>query len=429
MNFLIGSMKHHINGHKELTSYKDVVPFFNSSKLYIPLFHANAKIEVLVEEGAFIKVGTLLAQRNDHFYVPFYSSCSGTFKGIEKRAHSSGKMIEHLVIENDQKFEEEQNLSKLDYKKASIQEIVDFIKEKGIVGQGGAGFPTYIKYNGAKGIHTLIINAVECEPYITADYVSMINSLEFFKDGLLALLKASTANVCKLCIKEDKKDLINKLKDVFKENPEVLITPVPNVYPMGWERTLIYQVTKKRYEKLPSELGVIVSNATSAIAFGKALNTGIPITTSVVTFSGDAINNPSNVVCPIGTVVSEVIDSLGGLSTENAQIISGGPMMGSSLSSDAFVVAPTTNAITLLKYNEVKELDCLRCGLCVDNCPSGLQPVNLNQAEKTKDIEALEKLRYDQCIECGLCTYVCPSKRSVTEGIRRAKRYMALKKK
>ena len=429
MNFLIGSMRKHIEGHKDLTSGKDIISFFSSKLLYVPLFHANAKIDVLVKEGDLVKVGTLIAHRNDHFYVPFFSSCSGIVKGIEKRPHASTKDIDHLVIESDLKFEIDENLSKLDYQQASIQEIVDFIKEKGIIGKGGAGFPSYIKYNGAKGIHTLIINAVECEPYITADYISIKENLNCFKDGILALLKASGGNTCKLCIKEDKKELISKLKEIFVNNPEVVVTSVPNVYPMGWERTLIYQVTKKRYEKLPSELGVIVSNATTAIAFGKAMNTGVPITSTVVTFSGDALNNPCNVLCPVGTVVSEIISELGNLNTDNVQIIAGGPMMGNAITSDSFVITPTSNAITILKYKEVKEIDCLRCGLCVDHCPSGLQPVNINQAERAQDKESLIKLRYEQCIECGLCTYICPSKRSVTEGIRRAKKFMALQPK
>ena len=428
MAFLIGSMCKHIDGKKNLTDKKQVVSYFDSKKVYIPLFHANSKIELVVKEGDRVKVGTKIAEGKELFYVPLFSSVSGTVLGVESRMHSSMKKLDHLVIENDGKFEEEK-LPTLDYRTSSAEDIALFIKEKGILGQGGAGFPTYVKYVGAKGIHTVIINAVECEPFITSDYFNIKMNLDFFKEGVLALFKASNAKKVQVAIKKDKVELIDKLKSIFKENKEVEIVGVPNVYPMGWERTLIYALTKKRYDRLPSELGLIVSNATTALAFGKALITGIPITTKMITVSGNAIANPSNVLCPVGTIVNELLTACGGTTKENIQLIAGGPMMGTALTIDEFVITPYSNALTVLEYEEIKENKCLRCGACIEVCPSGLQPVNIANAEKTKNIEALVKLHYEKCIECGLCTYICPSKIAVTEKIRVAKRNMALRRK
>ncbi|MFI3284738.1 MAG: RnfABCDGE type electron transport complex subunit C [Erysipelotrichaceae bacterium] len=429
MDFLIGPMKKHLNGHKELTAHNEVVSYLSAPKLYIPLMHGPAKIEVLVNEGDYVKVGTLLAHRNDHFYVPMFASCSGVVKGVEKRMHSSLRMVEHLVIENDQKYTVEDNLSVLDYQKASEEEIAAFIKEKGIVGQGGAGFPTYIKYQNVKGCERLIINAVECEPYITADYAGLELYMDDFKDGVQALFKASKAPLCQIAIKSTKPEMIEKLKEAFKDVKGVEISAVPDAYPMGWERTLIYTLTKKRYDRLPIEVGCIVSNETTAIALGKAMRTGVPVVEKMITVSGDGIAKPSNVICSVGTVAKEILEFLGGTTAEEIQLIAGGPMMGSAMTSDQIVIGSANNALTVLKYQEVDPIGCLRCGTCVDHCPSGLQPVNINNAEKAKNLDRIVDLKADQCIECGMCTFVCPSKIAVTEGVRRAKRVLALKKK
>ncbi len=430
MAFITGPMRKHVNGHKELTSYGELVRVQAGSKVLIPLINmGSTTVDVLVKEGDKVKVGTKVAIRNDHFKVPLYSSVSGTVKGIEKVMHASLRPIDHLAIENDGKYEEEAPLKPLDAEKASVEELVEFMMEAGIVGCGGAGFPTYIKYKGIKGIDTLIINAVECEPYITADYKIMHEKLEDLKLGVCTLLKMSGASKALVCIKETKKDFIPKLIETFNGCNGVEVKAVPDVYPMGWERTLVYEVTKKRYEKLPSEIGIIVNNATTAIAFAEVLKTGMPIINKVVTVSGDGINTPSNVLVPVGVSAAEVVAACGGYTAEDVLLIAGGPMMGKTITNDLFVITPYSNALTIFKNKPVEEVACLRCGRCSDHCPAGLQPVRINMAEKTKNIDSLNKLCINDCIECGLCTYICPSKIDVTEGVRRAKRYMALQKK
>ncbi len=429
MSFLTGPMRKHVNGHKELTDHSELKRVGAGELVYIPLINmGSTTVEVFVKEGDAVKVGTKVASRNDHFKVPLFSSVSGTVKGIEKVMHTSLRPIEHLVIINDGKYEEEAPLAPLDYKSASKEELVEFMMNMGLVGCGGAGFPTYIKYRGIKGIKTLIINAVECEPYLTGDYAMMHEALEDLVAGVDAMLKMCEAEKAKVCIKETKKDFIPVMKEAFKVLDKAEVVAVPDVYPMGWERTLVYEVTKQRYDRLPAEIGCIVNNATTAIAFAQCLKTGMPIVEKIVTVSGDGVKEPCNVRVPVGVKASDVIAACGGYAADDVLLIAGGPMMGRTITSDQFVIGPYNGALTVLKHVPVKSIACLRCGKCSDHCPAGLQPVRINMAEKAKDTDALKKLGVMDCVECGMCTYICPSKIDVTEGVRRAKRIMALKK-
>lgn len=427
MSFLIGPMQKHLNGQKELTAHNEILHVAPQERVYIPLAMGNAKIDVLVKENDLVKVGTQIAARNDHFYVPIFASVSGRVVGIEKRMGQALRPVDHLVIESDGKMTKEEGLSTLSLD-ADSEAIIAFMKEKGLVGCGGAGFPTYVKYQTDK-CETLIINAVECEPFITADAREIELHKEDFKRGVMAMLKASKAKKCMVGIKETKKEMIPQLVELFKDQDLISVCPVKDVYPMGWERTLLYALIGKRYDKLPIEVGCIVSNATTAIMLGQAMESGMPIIEKMVTVSGDAIKEPHNVLCPVGTPFSALIATCGGFCKDKVELIAGGPMMGSAVTKDEVCVGLATNAVTVLEYKEVKEMNCLRCGQCVDHCPSGLEPVNINNAFKANDIDRLEKLRPMDCIECGMCTYICPSKIEVTEGIRRAKRAMALRMK
>lgn len=425
MSFLIGPMQKHLDGHKDLTAHNEILEIKNLEKVFVPLSMGNAKIEVLVKENDEVKVGDKIAQRNDHFYVPIFAPVSGKVLGIEKRMGSNLRPTDHIVIENDGKYEVSTNLSTLS-EDASAQEITEFIKEKGLVGCGGAGFPTYVKYQTDK-CETLIINAVECEPYITADARTIEEHKEYFKVGVKAMFKASNAKKCLIGIKESKKELIPVLVELFKGETGIEVSPVKDVYPMGWERTLLYALIGKRYEKLPIEVGCIVSNATTAIMLGQAMQTGLPIVEKIVTVSGDAVKEPHNVKCRVGTPFSALVEACGGYTKEKISLVAGGPMMGGSVTKDEVCVGAATNAITVLEYKEIEPVKCLRCGQCVEHCPSGLQPVNIANAFKANNIDRLEKLRPMDCIECGMCTYICPSKIEVTENVRRAKRTMALR--
>ncbi len=396
--------------------------------LYIPLVNGRAACTPLVKEGDEVKVGQKIGEPSDAFwYVPIFSPVSGTVVGIEKRMTTMLKPGEHLHIRNDHKGTTVQPFKPLDYEKASREKLLEFVKQAGMAGLGGAGFPTFNKYTKPEGIELLIINAVECEPYLTADYANSMANAKLMKTGVLALLKLSAAPKGLVAVKEDKKDLIAVLHEQFDGTP-VEVAEVPDIYPAGWERTLIYMLTGKRYDRLPAEAGCILNNVSTAIALGNALENGMPITKKYLTVSGDGVKEPKNVVVPVGTPASEVIAQCGGYEGEDCLLIAGGPMMGRTIPNDQFVIGIANNGLTVLQHREPFSVKCLRCGKCTETCPSGLVPVRINMAEQIKDIDSLKKLSIMDCIECGLCTYICPSKLDVTEGIRRAKRYMALVK-
>ncbi|MBR3128832.1 MAG: RnfABCDGE type electron transport complex subunit C [Solobacterium sp.] len=428
MSFLTGPMHHHLDGHKDLTNHKEILRLEEPDVIWIPLNNGAAPCTPLVNVGDEVKVGTKIAERNDHFYLPLFSPVSGTVTGIEKKMNSAMKMVDHMRIENDHKKTVEKPFEPFDYEKATREELLDFVKNAGMLGLGGAGFPTYVKYLKPEGIKSFIINGVECEPYLTTDYRSMMDNLELLKTGTLAMFKLSKAERGCVAVKEDKVDLIAELKKTFEGTP-IEIRTVPDIYPAGWERTLVWLLEQKRYDRLPAEVGCIINNASTAIALADALLNGMPVTHKLVTVSGDGVADPHNVYVPVGTTAHDIVQACGGYTSEDCMIIAGGPMMGSAIPNDTFVIGPANNGLTVLKHEPLDVVKCLRCGKCTEMCPSGLEPVRINNAEKVKDIDTLKKLDTLSCIECGLCSYICPSKIDVTEGIRRAKRYMALVKK
>lgn len=432
MSLFTGPMRQHLDGQKELTEHEEVVVIEAPEKVYIPLYNMNSTtFEVHVKEGDQVKVGTKVATRNDNFIVPVFSSVSGTVVGVENVMTPTLKPLPHLVIANDGKNEKVQSFTPIDYKTASREELIAFMKDAGIVGCGGAGFPTYIKYQGAKDCHSILINGVECEPFITADAKMMERYSKELVCGVAAMIKMAQAQKAIIAIKKTHQETIKIVRDAIAASKETNITvsEVPDVYPMGWERTVVYEVFKKRYDRLPGEVGVIVDNATTAISFALAMMEGIAITHKMVTVSGDAIKTCRNVWVPVGTKVKEITKLLGGYTKEDILLLSGGPMMGRAVINDEWVIGTYTNAVTILETKPIDSVACLRCGTCSEHCPAGLQPVRIRQAEKAGDVDTIQANDVMSCIECGLCTYICPSKLDVTESVRRAKRRVQLLKK
>lgn len=430
MSLFKGPMNHHIPGHKDLTDHKDVLELKPQSQVYIPLFanHSTA-FELLVAEGDYVYVGTKVAVCNDRMTVPIYSSVSGTVGKVQKMMHSTLKPQDHLCIESDGKYEKKQAFKPLDYQKSGNEELVEFMMNAGIIGCGGAGFPTYIKYKSAKDIKNVIINGVECEPYITADHKMIQANLDLMVTGILAMKKMAQAQEVVIAIKKTHSNLIKQVHEAVANIGGVRVVAVPDVYPMGWERTLVRHIMKKDYDKLPSEVGAIVNNVSTAIAFGEALIHGMPIVEKIVTISGDGVKSPTNVKVPVGMQVKEIMEACGGYTADDVKLIAGGPMMGKTIVNDQFVVDRPSNAITVLKTVPFTSVACLRCGQCSDHCPAGLQPVRIAQALNANDKAMMDRLSALDCIECGLCTYVCPSRLDVTENARKAKRQILLAKK
>ncbi len=432
MSLLLGPMCQHIPGKKGLTDHSDVKRLMPAKEVYIPLFAGNnSQIELLVSEGDHVFIGTRLANTKSAFPVPLYSSVSGTVKGVTKRPHNSLKPQQHLVIELDEQQEAIQAFPPMDWHNASHDELVEFVKESGIIGQGGAGFPTYVKYQKVENINTLVINAVECEPYITADYKCVMDYPEQFVHGVRILQKMAEVDTVLIGVKKTHPDLINAIREeISREHAAgIEVREVPDVYPMGGERTLIRTLLKREYKRLPGECGVIVNNANTAILVARAFEMGQAQAKKYVTFSGEGLKYPTNVLVPVGMSVAEIIQQIGGFveKQESLKLIAGGPMMGKTMVSDQIVIDRAMNAITVLKNHDEEEMTCMRCGNCTQHCPIGLQPVRIANAVKMNDAEEMEKRGAMQCIECGLCTYVCPSHIQVTENVRKAKRTLMMK--
>ena len=319
---LFGSKgRRHIDGHKDLTKHQEIISLVHGENMpkevYFPTMSPNGKpITYTVKEGDSVKVGTKIGTRTD-FYVPIYSSVSGTVKA-QKIAYSPqvGRPIQHVVIENDGQYVEEELLKTVTLE-SSQEEIFEAIKEAGLVGMGGAGFPTYIKYNNPKNIETLLVNAVECEPFLTTDFVSMQQQAETLVLGCEYLMKASGANNTIIAIKVHKEEARDAVLAVLDGHPNVTVVEVPDQYPMGWERTLIKQVFKKEYDRLPCEIGVVVNNVQTVIELARTLSTGKTVSTRLVTVSGDGIASPCNIWCPIGTPAKTLIDACGGYTAED----------------------------------------------------------------------------------------------------------------
>lgn len=422
MSFLLSNMCRHIDGRKELTEGKPIVTIADDkiSEICIPLQIGANVGTPLVKEGDRVLKGQLIAEATARFYVPFFSSVSGTVKGTKKMMGAQLRPIDYLVIENDFKNEESATL-KIDYEKATKEELVDFMKKMGLLGQGGAGFPAYIKY-GAKDVD-LVINLAECEPYITTDVMCVEEELDMFKFGVEMAMKAAAAKSAHIGIKKTHKELIEKLEAAFK-GTNIYVHAMRDVYPMGFERTLIKEMMHRTYDILPSECGCVVSNAQSLLSFGKTLKTGMPITERVITVSGEGVNNPMNIKCPVGTSVKALLETAGGVKLDECLLLMGGPMMGSSVTKDEICISRINGAVTVLPLPTEKAIGCLRCGKCVETCPMGLQPCLIAKAGKAKDQDALKALETKRCVECGACAYVCPSKINVTDNIRMAKRIM-----
>lgn len=423
MSLLSGLGKIRLNGKKGLTKSKEVISLPEPEMIYIPLIiGASTDFEVFVKEGDYVRKGTKLALRKD-LYVPLYSPVSGMVKGIQKRMHTSGKVQNHLIIENDFKDEEEIPFSYENVDNMSPHELVEAIKEIGILGLGGSGFPTYVKYQNTEKVDIILINAVECEPYLTSDYKVMEKHSDELLDGTHFLMKAGEAKKGVIAIKVTNDKLITKLKEKAKKFNDIEIAAVPDAYPMGWERVLIREIFKKEYNRFPSEIGIIVNNATTAIYLSEALREKKAITHRIVTVSGEGIKNPENVYVPIGTSFDYIVEKIGGYNENYGELIvmGGGPMMGKSIAADTFVISSYSNSVTVLPKEDIQEMPCLRCGLCVQYCPAKLQPVQIMNCEKSKDLDSMIKAGADRCITCGLCTFVCPSKIEVTDWVAKAK--------
>ena len=359
---------------------------------------------------------------------PIHSSVSGTVKGIEPRLTATGSMVNSIIIENDQQYESVE-FTPARLEDLSKEEILARIKEGGVVGMGGAGFPTQVKLapKEPEKIDHILVNGAECEPYLTSDYRRMLDDSEKLIEGLRVMLKLFDNAKGYICIEDNKPDCIAKLKEMVKDIPRIEVAELMTKYPQGGERQLIYAVTGRAINSkmLPADAGCIVDNVETIIAIYNAVKLGKPVMNRVSTITGDAVANPGNFLYYIGTNYAELVEAAGGFKVQPEKIISGGPMMGFSMFSLDIPTTKTSSSLLCLAEDEVAKAEpspCINCGRCVEACPEQLVPSRLAKMADHGVADEFEKWHGLECIECGSCSFACPAKRQLAQSIKTMKK-------
>lgn len=385
----------------------------------IPLSqHIGKPCDPLVKKGDEVKVGQLIGDTDAFVSAPIHSSVSGTVTGIDKYRSANGGYDTRVVIETDKKQTPWEGIKKPEL--TDFQSFIKAVRDSGLAGMGGASFPAHVKFNpkNLDEVDTLIVNGAECEPFITSDHRTMLESTQDIIDGALTIMKFMGMKQGFIGIEDNKQDAIAKLNKMLSEqNVENLKTfPLQAKYPKGAERVLIYEVTGRRVDAgmLPADAGVVVSNVSSVAFLGQYFRDGMPLIKRRVTVDGNAVANPKNVMVLFGTSVKDLVDFCGGYKTAPKKIIMGGPMMGRSTISDEVSIIKNNNAILCFDAEQAyipEETACINCGRCHAACPFNLAPMKFADAYKHKDVEALQELQVMQCMNCGSCSFVCPARR------------------
>ena len=391
--------------------------------------HIGAMAKPLVKAGDRVLVGQKIAEKGGFISANIHSSVSGTVKAIEKRLVATGGMVDSIIVENDGMYEEAAPIFSGNPDELSKDEIIKIIEEAGIVGMGGAGFPTNVKLSpkNADIIDSIIVNGAECEPYLTSDYRRMVEQTDELVKGLKIVLKIFPDAKGYFGIEDNKPEAIEALLKATENEDRIEVVPLKTKYPQGGERSMIYAVTGRKINSkmLPADVGCIVHNVDTIYAIYNAVYNGKPLIERIVTITGDAVSTPKNFQVRIGTSFRELIDAAGGFTTEPEKIISGGPMMGSSFFNiDVPVVKGSSSLLAFIKDDVSHEEPsaCIRCGRCAAACPEHLLPMKLAALAGQNEPEEFKKLGGMECVECGCCSYVCPAKRQVTQSVRSMKK-------
>ncbi|RHB14758.1 electron transport complex subunit RsxC [Blautia obeum] len=412
---------------KELSKDHPIEKYLPKGDLVYPLSqHIGAPSVPCVKKGDTVLAGQKIADAGGFVSVPLHASVSGTVKAIEKRLNATGSMVDCIVIENDQQYQETE-FQEARLEDLTKEEILNRIKEGGVVGMGGAGFPTHVKLapKDPSKIEYILVNGAECEPYITSDYRRMIEEPEKVVKGLQVILTLFDSAKGYICIEDNKPDCIAKMKELVKDIDRIEVKEMMTKYPQGGERTLIYAATGREINStmLPADVGCVVDNVETVISVYKAVILGRPVNSRVVTVTGDGIKEPKNLLVLAGTDMSELVDAAGGLKGKIAKAISGGPMMGFALYDLHVPCTKTTSAFLFLEHDAVSEAQeiqtaCINCGRCVSVCPGHVLPARLAKLAERGDMAGFEALDGMECCECGCCSYICPAKRPLTQSIK-----------
>ena len=428
----------HIKDTKNLVGSLPAVRYTEPQYLYIAMANARCpNAELYIKEGDHVNSCQVIGMRHAGFFdQPIHATCSGTFIGLEKHYHRNGKLTDFIKIENDFKDTIDPSVKQRTPEEIAAltkEDMTEIVKNCALVGLGGSSFPTYIKFQTNKPIDIILVNGIECEPYITADHRLMLEYPYRIMDAIKYAMQAFKCNKAKICIKSKYKDIKQVYEQILKEyeGSGIELCCVGNYYPQGWEVAMIKEATGIQLNpgELPSNRGIMNFNVSTMVGLYKAIKYNMPVIKRFITITGDGIKNPMNFRVRVGTSVKDLLSQYCGgyIHPEKDKVfIIGGPMMGNSVPSDDIIITKTVTSIIILDKEDQIEQPCVRCGSCVLSCPVHLEPVQIMNAVKSLDKERIKMLNPLRCIECGLCAYSCTSKIQVTDYIRRAKVFAKL---
>jgi len=418
----------HLSEMKELSEDKKIEKLF-PSRVILPLSqHTGAPCKPLVKKGDLVEEGEKIADSSSFISSPIHASISGKITLIGKMPHPVMGEMEAIVIEGNSKKRKNWEENEVDLSSLKKDEIRKIVREAGIVGLGGAAFPTHVKLTPPKDkpINTVILNGCECEPYLTGDYRIMLERADDCIYGLKIIMRATDAKIGYISIENNKPKAISLMRSKLKNEDNIKVVPLKTKYPEGGEKMLIKAVLNREVPVggLPLDVGVVVNNVGTAVAIFEAVKYSKPLIERVVTVTGEAVNKPANFLVPLGTPFSYLLEKCGKLKENAKKVIMGGPMMGISQYTLDVPVIKGTSSILVFTEEEIEleeEKPCIKCARCVDHCPMGLLPTVLARLVKNERWQELRDYNIMDCIECGCCTYVCPSKIPIVHLIKRGK--------